>query len=190
MKKSAYIPVLVSLVLVSALYRLIPGRPWGFAPQIAMALFSGSVVKDKKLSFLLPLVSMFLSDLLFQALYHFGLSDMQGFYDGQWVNYILFTGLTIVGWFINEKNVLHIAAGALVAPVLYFLLSNGATWAAGAGFHRPHTWEGLVQCMGDGVPFFKGSLYATAAFSALLFGGYALLKYSTTPGTHPASTPR
>jgi len=186
MKKSLnLILVFAALILTSALYRLIPGRPWGFAPQIAMALFSGSVVRDKKLSFLLPLASMFLSDLLFQGLYHMGLTDMQGFYDGQWVNYILFTGLTVIGWFINQKNVIQIAAGSLIGPVVFFLASNTATWAGGGGYHRPYTWEGFVQCLSDGLPFFKGSLYATVAFSAAFFGGYALFKQKRT-GTQPA----
>ncbi|TDW96632.1 DUF6580 family putative transport protein [Dinghuibacter silviterrae] len=175
MKKSGQLLLIFAvLLLVSALYRLIPSRPWGFAPQIAMALFSGSVVKDKKLSFLLPLGSMFLSDLLFQLLHNAGMTDMQGFYDGQWVNYVLFTGLTVLGWFVAERNLLQIALGALAGPVLYFFASNAATWAAGGGWHRPHTWAGFVLAMEDGLPFFRGSLYATVLFSALLFGGYAL----------------
>ena len=177
MKKSGQlILIFASLLLVSALYRLIPSRPWGFAPQIAMALFSGSVVKDKKLSFLLPLGSMFLSDLLFQVLFIQGITDVQGFYDGQWMNYVLFTALTMLGWFIAERNVIQIAIGAIAGPVLYFFASNTATWVAGAGWHRPHTWTGFVMALEDGLPFFKGSLYATVAFSAVFFGGYALLR--------------
>jgi hypothetical protein len=177
MKKSAsLLYIFAAFIVVSALYRIIPGRPWGFAPQIAMALFSGSVVKDKKLSFLLPLASMFLSDLIFQLLYKQGLSDIPGFYAGQGINYILFTGLTILGWFINAKNVLQIAVGSLAGPVLFFLASNTATWVAGAGYHRPYTWEGLGQCLSDGIPFFRGSLYATALFSVVFFGTYALLR--------------
>ena len=41
----------VLLVLMASLYRIMPGRPLGFAPQIAMALFAGSVIKDKKVAF-------------------------------------------------------------------------------------------------------------------------------------------
>jgi hypothetical protein len=59
---------LVLLVLVAALYRIIPGRQFGFAPQWAMAVFAGAVIKDKKWAFLLPVLSMFLSDLIYQVL--------------------------------------------------------------------------------------------------------------------------
>lgn len=174
-KYSRLVWIFVALLVVSALYRLIPNRPWGFAPQIAIAMFSGSVVKNKRLSFLLPLGSMFLSDLIFQVLFSMGVGATPGFYDGQWMNYILFTGLTVVGWLVSERKPLQIFIGALFGPVLYFLASNSSTWAAGRGWHRPHTWAGFAQAMEDGVPFFKGSLYATLIFSVVLYGGYALL---------------
>ena len=81
---------LVLLVVIASLYRIIPNRPTGFAPQIAMALFAGSIIKDKKYSFLLPLLSMFISDALYEVLYINGLTQIAGFYSGQYINYILF----------------------------------------------------------------------------------------------------
>ena len=56
------------LILAASLYRAWPDRPYGFAPQMAMALFGGAVIKDKKLAFLLPLLSMLISDLFYQVL--------------------------------------------------------------------------------------------------------------------------
>ena len=50
------------LILSASLYRAWPGRPFGFAPQMAMALFAGAMIKDKRWAFVLPLLSMFLSD--------------------------------------------------------------------------------------------------------------------------------
>ena len=70
MKLSRYTLLsLLLLVLVAAIYRVIPNRPWGFAPQFAMTLFCGAMIKDKKIAFLLPLLSIFISDLLYQVLY-------------------------------------------------------------------------------------------------------------------------
>ena len=37
------IVALVLLILVSALYRIVPNRPDGFAPQYAMAIFGGAL---------------------------------------------------------------------------------------------------------------------------------------------------
>ena len=56
----------ILLVIIASLYRIMPGRPLGFAPQNAMALFSGSIVKDKKFSFLLPILSMLISDIIYE----------------------------------------------------------------------------------------------------------------------------
>ena len=85
---------LVIMVAMSALYRIMPSRPMGFAPQIAIALFSGSLFASKKsYSFLLPIVSMLISDILYQVLYNFGYTAIQGFYSGQIENYILIDNL-------------------------------------------------------------------------------------------------
>jgi hypothetical protein len=63
--------IFIVLILVAALYRLMP-RPWGFAPQIAMALFGGAIITDKRLAFALPILSMFVSDLIYHLLYTYG----------------------------------------------------------------------------------------------------------------------
>jgi hypothetical protein len=61
--------ILFILILACALYRVWDSRPMGFAPQIAMALFAGSVSKDKRFAFLFPILSLFISDLIYQLLY-------------------------------------------------------------------------------------------------------------------------
>ena len=73
----------ILLVIVASLYRVLPGRPFGFAPQWAMAIFAGAIIKNKKYSFLLPLASMFVSDALYEVLYRSGASNIKGFYSGQ-----------------------------------------------------------------------------------------------------------
>ncbi len=165
----------VLLVLIAALYRVMPGRPWGFAPQIAMALFAGSVVKDRKYAFALPLLSMFISDLLYHLYFLSGAGTIPGFYEGQLANYVLFGLLTVVGFFIKEKNIPSIIAGSVAGPALYFITSNFLVWMAGAGLARPKTLEGLLMCYNDALPFFRTSIAATLFFSAILFGSYYLL---------------
>ena len=114
----------ILLILVAALYRIIPGRPFGFAPQWAMAIYAGAVIRDRKWAFIMPVLSMFISDLLYQILYIGGLSDMPGFYEGQWQNYLLFTLLVFVGLAVKKLNVIQVVAASITAPTLYFLVSN------------------------------------------------------------------
>jgi len=170
---------LVLMVLVSALYRILPNRPPGFAPQLAIGLLSGALfVKDKKWAFALPLLSMFISDLLYEVLYNNGLSSIKGFYDGQWINYLLFAGLTCFGFLIRKNKISNVIVAALAAPTTYFLISNFLVWVSdrGYGLNRPKTFNGLLLTYNDALPFYKNSLLATIVFSAVLFGTYYLAK--------------
>ena len=174
----------ILLIVIASLYRIMPGRPYGFAPQIAMAIFGGAIFKDKKFAFLLPLLAMFVSDCLYQILYMNGVGSIYGFYDGQVLNYILFGGLTIFGFFIKNLNVKKIALASIAAPTAYFLASNFFVWSSSsplAGLSRPKTFAGLMMCYGDGLPFYPWSVASTFVFCAILFGSYYLMtKKSTT----------
>jgi hypothetical protein len=166
---------LVALIITGALYRIVPNRPLGFAPQIAMAIFGGSMVKEKKWAFALPLFSMFLSDLLYQALFSAGFSSIPGFYGGQWENYLLIGGITLFSFTLKKISTLRVAAYSFGGATLYFLASNFLVWAGGGGYGHPHNFSGLMATYVDGIPFYTGSLAATLIFSTLLFGGYYLL---------------
>lgn len=175
----------VLLVVIASLYRIIPGRPLGFAPQIAMALFAGSIIKEKKFSFLLPLLSMFVSDIIYEVLFQFQISSIKGFYDGQLLNYLLFCAVTVIGFLIKKENILHIVAGSFVGATFYFIISNLAVWIGGglALNNLPYakTFDGLYNCFMAGLPFYKGSLYATFLFSGILFGGYFIMNKYIAP---------
>jgi hypothetical protein len=173
------------LILSASLYRVFPDRPYGFTPQIAMALFGGAIIRNKRLAFILPVVSMLISDIFYQALYVNGLSAIKGFYGGQWVNYLLITGLTLFGFLLKKINAVRVAAFSVAGSVIYFLTSNFAVWIGGGGFGRPKTFDGLMLCYYDGLAFlrdyglingFYGNLFlGDLFFCALLFGTYYLL---------------
>lgn len=165
----------ILLVIIASLYRIMPGRPFGFAPQWAMAILAGAVVADKKFSFLLPLLSMFVSDALYEVLYRTGSGSIPGFYSGQVTNYILFAGMTVFGFLITRITFTRIFIASIAAPTAFFLLSNFFVWSSNlpdAGYARPKTFNGLLLCYNDGLPFYQWSIAATLIFSAILFGGY------------------
>lgn len=173
LNKKIYFTALLILI-VSAVYRASPLREFGFAPQIAIAIFSGFIFSDnKKWAFILPLASMLLSDCIYEVLYQFKLSPIYGFYGkDQLVNYILMALVTCIGFFINRINVLKILGAALAAPTVFFLLSNFSVWIGNTGYQRSKTLSGLITCYTDGLPFYKNSLAGTLLFSAILFGAY------------------
>ena len=170
----------ILLIIIASLYRVMPGRQglYGFAPQIAMAVFGGAIIKDKILAFLLPLLSMFISDVLYEILYRNGIGNIKGFYEGQLTNYILFAAMTVFGFFIKKLKVSSILFASLAAPTTFFILSNFFVWLSSspdAGLNRPKTFKGLLMCYNDGLPFFyPWSIVSTMLFSAILFGSYYL----------------
>jgi hypothetical protein len=149
-------------------------RVMGFSPQIALAVFGAAVFTDKKLAFALPLFSMLLSDLFFEALFRYGYANYGGFYEGQVSNYLLIVGVSFIGIWARNLRWERIVAASVSAPVLFFLASNFMVWAGGGGLQRPKTFDGLLLCYGDALPFFKTSFEYTLLFSAILFGGYFL----------------
>lgn len=167
------------LVLAAALYRAWADRPMGFAPQIAMALFAGSVIKDKKFAFLFPLASLFVSDIIYQLLYSMNLTGIKGFYSGQITNYILFTSITVIGFFMNKQKVSHILIGSLAGAVYYFIVSNLMVWIGGGWDinNQPYekSFSGLMLCFTEALPFFRWSLVATFLFNGVFFGTYYLM---------------
>ena len=171
--------ILLILVIACALYRVWDSRPMGFAPQIAMALFAGSVIRDKRFAFLLPVLSLLISDALYQFLYVQGLTTIKGFYSGQWQNYLLIASITIIGFFINKEKVGQIFIGSLAGAVYYFLVSNFMVWIGGGldinNQPYPRSFNGLMLCFTEALPFFKWSLLSTLIFNGIFFGCYYLL---------------
>jgi len=171
--------ILFILVLACALYRVWDSRPMGFAPQIAMALFAGSVSKDKRFAFLFPILSLFVSDLLYQFLYSQGLTTIKGFYSGQVSNYLVIASVTVIGFFINKNKIGQIFIGSLVGAIYFFLASNFTVWVGGGldinNQPYPRSLSGLLLCYTEALPFFKWSVISTLVFNAIFFGSFYLL---------------
>ncbi|HEY5771194.1 MAG TPA: DUF6580 family putative transport protein [Chitinophagaceae bacterium] len=171
--------ILFILILACALYRVWDSRPMGFAPQIAMALFAGSVSKDKRFAFLFPVLSLFISDLIYQILYIQGLSTIKGFYSGQWQNYLLIASITVIGFFINKNKIGQIFIGSLAGAVYFFLISNFMVWVGGGwdinNQPYPRSFSGLMLCYTEALPFFKWSVLSTLIFNGIFFGSFYLL---------------
>jgi hypothetical protein len=147
----------------------------GFSPIIAIALFSGMIMKEKKLSFLFPLLVLLISDGLIQLFYQAGWFQFEGFYRFQWVNYSLLLLSTLIGWKLKGKNYGRIFAGSLIASTLFFLCSNFFVWTTNGGYQRPLTFDGLLLCLGDGLPFYKNELIATLLYLPILIVVYNFL---------------
>lgn len=142
-----------------------PDLDWsGFSPVIAIALFSGFIIKQKDMSFLLPLLALFISDVVIQLLYTQGLFPYAGFYDGQLKNYAILLAATLIGWALKGRNISSLLTGAIAAPTVFFLLSNFGVWMGTTEVTYTKNFSGLMTCYAAGLPFYKNALIATLVF--------------------------
>lgn len=140
----------------------------GFSPVLAIALFAGYVYAKKEGLFLLPLVSLLLSDLFIQALYQQGVFEYPGFYGGQWKNYLLLLSATLLGGLLRGRSYRSLTFGAVAAPTFFFILSNFMVWLSAAETIYAKTFGGLMTCYTAGLPFYRNSLIGTFVFLPLI----------------------
>jgi len=150
----------------------------GSTAVIAISLFAGLTIKDKKLAFLLPLLALFASDILIQVLYTLNAFPYAGFYNGQIANYILFVLLTSVGIIFRNYKTPGIIAAAFTGPTVFFLLSNFIVWKTQGGIMGYNKdISGLWQSYTFGLPFYRNSLISTFIFLPAFIALYNWMVY-------------
>jgi hypothetical protein len=75
-----------------------------------------------------------------------------------------------------RQKVVPVAGVTLASSVLFFIITNFGTWATTSLY--PHSLAGLDTCYIAAIPFFWNTLAGDLFYSALLFGGFALLERS------------
>jgi hypothetical protein len=137
----------------------------GFTAIIAVSLFAGISIRDKRITFLFPLLAVFISDVLLQALHAMNLFPFAGFYSGQLANYVCIAIITLIGMAFRNLKTVGIIGAAVVAPTIFFLLSNFFVWkfqADAIGYNKDIS--GLWQAYTFGLPFYRNSLISTFIF--------------------------
>jgi len=151
------------LILLAIIARFLPHPP-NFAPITAVALFGGVYFSDKRIGLLLPLIIMFLSDLVL------GLHNTLFFVYG---SFMIMSGIGY--WLKNHYSARNVIFSALTGSILFFLITNFGVWLTSAGFY-PMTLEGLTTCYVAAIPFFQNSLLGDLVFTGVLFGSYEFAK--------------
>lgn len=158
----------LGITFSAAAMRLLPHSP-NMTPIAAMALFGGAYFAAKRTAFLVPLAAMYLSDL---ALGFF-------VYDFGWFHlfmpfvYASFAVTVCLGLLVRRRlNLLTVGGAALTGSVLFFIVTNFGVWLVGSLY--PKTLAGLLSCYIAAIPFFRNTLAGDAAYTLVLFGGFAL----------------
>ena len=161
--------VLFGMIAFTIGYRLLVhfaagAMPYNFTPVEAMALFGGAYFANRKLAIAVPLMALFLADCVI------------GFYG--WMMPVVYgcVALTAVAGFALRGRVRfwNTTVAAVGSATGFYLVTNFFVWLGGTMY--PHTSSGLMASYVAGWPFYQqGTLAGTLLWSALLFGGFALL---------------
>jgi hypothetical protein len=149
----------LALIVLAAALRIAP-HPWNFTPIGAMALFSGAILKDRRLAFLFPLLALFAGDVFI------------GFHKLIPIVYASFLINVAIGlWLRDHRTVTRISLATLLGAIQFFLITNFAVWQFLGGY--PRTAGGLMACYIAGIPYLWNTLAGDAVYVVLLFGSFA-----------------
>lgn len=171
--------VLLGMVAFTVVYRLAVyfaagALPWNFTPVEAVALFGGAYFTDRRLGVAIPLLAMAIADCVIAF-------SLPSAWVRDWLGTLPFVyfciAMTAVGGFAlrGKVNVPRVAIGAFASSVLFFVVTNFATWLTARPDAGAACTNGLTACYVAAIPFFRGTLAGTLVWSGVLFGGFALL---------------
>ncbi|MDR1342872.1 MAG: hypothetical protein LBK18_06420 [Prevotellaceae bacterium] len=159
------------LIVLAAMSRLAPHPP-NFSPVGGMALFGAAYYSRRCWAFAIPILAMWVSDLALNNIVYAQYFDgFVWFYSGALFTYGAFAAVVLLGMLTLKKvRVGRVAAAALGASVVFFLVSNFGVWLA-AGMY-PHTPAGLAACYAAGIPFFQNTIAGDLVYTAAMFGAF------------------
>jgi hypothetical protein len=165
--------IISMIILVAAMSRLIP-HPANFAPIGGMALFGAGYYSKRYWAFIIPIVSMWISDLILNnVVYGEYFNSFVWFYSGSLFTYGAFALIVLFGILaLGKIRIPALALSALSASVIFFTVSNFGVWLSSDMY--PHTAAGLGACYAAGIPFFKNTVAGDLFYTALLFGAFEL----------------
>lgn len=168
--------LLAGLIIAAALTRLLP-QPPNFSPVIAIALFAGAYFANRRWAVLVPLAAMLVSDLALAA-------TQGGLYLQHLASpvalsvYACILLATLLGFGLRGKvSGGRVLGGSVAGSVLFFAVTNFMVWATAAVIPgHAHCLAGIAPCYAAAIPFFHWTLLGTLFWSAVLFGGFELLR--------------
>ena len=165
--------VISVLVVLAALSRLLPHPP-NVAPIAGMALFGAAYYSKKYWAYLVPIFSMWVSDLILNnVIYAQYFDNFAWFYSGSLFTYGAFALIVLMGTVtLKKKNAGSVVFSALGASVIFFIISNFGVWLSSPIYAK--TLGGLAACYTAAIPFLQNTLLGDMGYTVVLFGLFQL----------------
>lgn len=174
-KMNTKAPIIFVAIFMVAMSRLIPHWP-NVTAVAAIAIFGGATLRNSFWAILIPLLAIFLSDLIinniFYSAYYYNQFVLFG-NSAAWI-YAAYILITVSGhYLITSFKIGNIFSTTLFCTLLFFLLTNTGSWL-GSPFYT-QDFSGLLLSFEAGLPFAINSLLGNLFFVGVFFYGYALL---------------
>ena len=166
--------LVTSIIFLAAASRLLPHPP-NFTPLASMALLGAAFLKRKEFAIFIPLVALFLSDLIINNVvlklvapeYYSGFQLL----GNGWV-YLSFVLIGLIGIFtLNKVTVVRVAGSVGMATILFFLVTNFGMLFTSTVY--PMSLGGLLASYTAGLPFMLNDLLGNVFFATIFFGAYS-----------------
>ena len=160
--------LILSFIVLGVLTRIIPHID-NFTAVYAIALFSGSVLRDRKIvALLIPIYIMGISDLILNTTINPSV-------------YISLSFIVLFGfYFKKQKNIINIISYSITSSLIFFLITNFFVWINSTPmdgiYYCSKDVLGFTKCYIQAIPFFWPTLFSTIIYSLILFYSFELVK--------------
>lgn len=171
--------ILFLMILIAATLRipatLIPALS-NFTPIGAMALFGGHYFSSKTKSFIFPILTLLMSDLIINNLIYEGKYGVM--HNGWYWIYGTFCLIVLIGKYALKKiTITNVVMASILSTLIYWFVADGMVWLGGGKDLRTmlplsRNISGLIQSYVQGLPFIKNFLSGTLLYSAIMFGAF------------------
>ncbi len=166
--------LILSLLIIGILGRILPHPP-NVTPIIAIALLASHAFKNKWIAISIPLVGMWISDLMINNYLYAGYYDQFVFFStgSLWIyGSILF--IVLIGRIlIKHIRIPTVLLSSLSASFSFFIITNFGVWFSSIMY--PKSLFGLIECYTLAIPFFGNALIGDLIYSVVLFTSYSLV---------------
>jgi len=167
----------IGLIVAAVISRLVNAEVhwYNFGPLVAISLFSGAMLKNKSLAYIIPLVAYFVSDLCLQWIAGNGFYGISQFF--------VYGGMILVvllGSRMGRPKALKVLGYSVAGSLVFWIISDLGVFFS--GFYGI-SLSGLATTYIMALPFythtgtelFINQFVGDLIFSSVLFGAYALI---------------
>ena len=159
---------ILTLVITLTVTSRISSPSYNFSPITALALFGAAYYSNRKYTYIVPIATVWISDLIINNVINSSSSNHFIWFDnGTWITYAAIIIITYLGTvFLRKVTLLRLFLISILSSLLFFLFLNLGTWLYSSIGIYPHSFGGQINL--------KDILLKDYFYIFLIFGFYEI----------------